>query len=87
MIRKTKKGSRRLREMPVIRTVECVWTDRDLYGGYVRAGVKYPTLPGIGEGSRLVPAERPSSPLYILLQDCSHLGGGNWNVEMRKEYL
>lgn len=86
MIRKTKKGPRRLRKVPVIRTVESVWTDRDLYGGYVKAGVKYPTLPGTSRGSRLVPAEMPSDPLFILLQDCGHLDGGSWNVEMRKEY-
>lgn len=87
MIRKTKKGPRRLREVPVIRSVELVWTDRDLYGGLVEAGVRHPTLPGTGGLSRLVLCETRTDPLFILLQDCSHLDGGYWNVEYLKERL
>ena len=85
MIRKTKKGPRRLREMPVYKLAEHVISAVRPRGGRLEPHTAYRTRPGESSLSRRIDLDG-GGEAYILLEGCAHLAGRNWNVELRKEY-
>jgi hypothetical protein len=85
MIRKTKKGPRRLRHVTVIRNVTAVSTNKtDQYG--ITAGKMYRVENGDGFSSGWVTFDNGQDG-FILYSGCAHLAGGDWNVEYIKERL
>lgn len=83
MIRKTKKGPRRLREIPVYKLAVFVSTNLTEAPG-ITPGKHYKVVRG-GFGSGWIALDTGRDG-FIMFKGCAFLDLGNWDVEMRKEY-